>query len=171
MDVLVVVLRLVHVVFGVFWAGTLILFATFLIPAIQETGPDGGKVMAALQRRGLMNVIPVAAVLTVASGIWLYWRLSDGFSNAWMTSRYGHAMAGGGALAVIALAIGLAVMRPAALRVNALAGAMAANPDDPANVARGAEAQRLRQRVAAAGKVVAILLALATAAMAVGRYM
>ena len=170
MDVLVVVLRLVHVVFGVFWAGTLILFATFLIPAIQETGPDGGKVMAALQRRGVMNVIPVAAIVTVLSGIWLYWRLSDGFSSAWMISPYGEAMGGGGVLAIIALAIGLGVMRPAALRATALAAAMAANPDDPANATRGAAAQKLRQRVAAAGKIVAVLLALATAAMAVGRY-
>lgn len=171
MDVLVLTLRVVHVVFGVFWAGTLIFFATFLLPAIRETGPDGGKVMAALQRRGVMNVIPVAAIVTVLSGIWLYWRLSDGFSSAWMISPYGEAMGGGGVLAIIALAIGLGVMRPAALRVNALAGVMAANPDDPANAARGAEAQMLRRRVAAAGKIVAILLALATVAMAVGRYL
>jgi len=171
MDVLVVVLRLVHVVFGVFWAGTLIFFAAFLIPAIQETGPDGGKVMAALQRRGVMNVIPVAAILTVVSGIWLYWRLSDGFSNAWMASPFGHATAGGGVLALIALVIGLAVMRPAALRVTALAAAMAANPDDPANAARGTEAQKLRRRIATAGKTVAVLLALATVAMAVARYL
>jgi hypothetical protein len=171
MDVLAVGLRLVHVVLGVFWAGTLIFFATFLIPAIRDTGPQGGKVMAALQERGLMNVIPATAILTVLSGMWLYWRLSDGFTNAWMTTPYGIAMGSGGVLAIVGLAIGVGVMRPAALRVNALGRAMAANPDDPGNAAKGAEAQQLRQRIASAGKIVAILLALATAAMAVGRHL
>src|ERR687891_465683 len=48
-----ILLRLVHVVFGALWVGMVVFTTFFLAPAVQDTGPDGGKVMAALQRRGI----------------------------------------------------------------------------------------------------------------------
>ena len=78
MDPLVIVLRFVHVVFGALWVGMVVFTTFFLMPAIQEVGPDGGKVMAAVQRRGLMTVMPVLAIGALISGIWLYIRAAAG---------------------------------------------------------------------------------------------
>jgi hypothetical protein len=170
MDVLVLLLRLVHVTVGVLWVGFAVFVPAYLGPAIQEAGPDGGKVMAALQRRGLMTALPVLAVLTLASGVWLYWSLSGGFAAAYLRTAAGHAYGIGGVIAIAGFAVGISVLRPSMLRVlsimAAVPGAAAADRERLLG-----EAQRYRARGAAAGRVVAVLLLTATAAMAVARYL
>ena len=51
MDPVLVVLRVVHVVGGVFWAGAVLFVVHFLEPAVRDAGPDGAKVGPALQKR------------------------------------------------------------------------------------------------------------------------
>ncbi|HEV8597916.1 MAG TPA: hypothetical protein VGQ69_00995 [Gemmatimonadales bacterium] len=170
MDVSLLAARLIHVVLGVFWAGTLIFTAVFLLPAMRDAGPDGAKVGAALMRRRFMDVLPPIAGLTVLSGLYLYWRASVGFSSAYMRSAPGMAYGLGGAAAVLALVLGLAIVRPSMLQAGALsqAAALAAGPERDAQLAT---AQALRARAAAAGKIIAGLLILAAVTMAVGRYL
>ena len=155
MDPLVIVLRLEHVVAGAIWVGMATFATYYLQPAIQETGPDGGKVMAALQRRGVMTVMPILAVATLVSGLWLYMRAAGGEHAAFARSGPGIAFGIGGLAAIVAWLIGMFVMRPAMMKAASMAGP---------------EAQPLRARAAAAGKAVTHLLFLAVAAMAVARY-
>ena len=170
MNLLLVALRLAHVVLGALWVGMIVFTAIFLTPAIQEAGPDGAKVMAALQRRGIMTVLPIFAFGTLISGIWLYWRVSGGFQAGYLTSPAGLAFGLGGVAAVAAYAIGLTVMRPAMLRAVALGQApVPATPEEGAR--RAAEIQRLRARGTGAGRWVAELLVAAVAAMAIARYL
>jgi hypothetical protein len=171
MSLLVVTLRLLHIVLGAFWAGTLIFFAVFLIPSVREVGPDGAKVMAALQRRRFLEVMPAVAVLTILSGIWLYWRISGGFTSVWVTSPSGLALGIGGVLAIVAFLVGVGIMRQASLRAAALAKQVATSPEGPERSAQLAIVQQLRSRSVTAGRVVAALLALVTALMAVARYL
>jgi uncharacterized membrane protein len=171
MSLLVITLRLLHIVLGAFWVGTLIFFALFLIPSVRDAGPDGAKVMAALQRRRFLDVMPAVAVVTILSGFWLYWRISGGFSSAWVTSPSGLALGIGGALAIVAFLIGVGIMRPAALRAGALAQQAGALPQGSERSAQLAIVQQLRSRSVTAGRGVAVLLALATALMAVARYL
>ena len=170
MNLLIVTLRLLHIVLGVFWAGTLVFFATFLVPSVRDVGPDGAKVMSALQRRRFLDVMPAVAALTILSGLWLYWRLSGGLSIGWVTSRFGLALGLGGLLSVIAFGIGIGVMRPAALRAAALAQGLATSPEGPERATQLAAVQQLRQHTVTAGRVVAVLLIFATALMAMARY-
>jgi hypothetical protein len=169
-NLLVVTLRLVHVVLGVLWVGAVVFTAVYLTPAVREAGPDGAKVMGALQRRGVLTVLPILAIATLLSGIWLYWRDSAGFEVWFITSPGGFAYGVGGVVSIVAYAIGIAVMRPAMLRATTLAQAGSGN--SPAEQEqRAAEIQRLRARGAAAGRWVAALLVVAVAAMAVARYL
>ena len=102
MDPLVIVLRLVHVVCGAVWVG-MVTFATFFLqPAVQEVGPDGGKVMGAIQRRGLMTVVPLLAIATLVSGLWLYLRAAGGQHAAYARSPMGMAFGLGGLAAMSA---------------------------------------------------------------------
>jgi len=170
MNLLLVALRLVHVVLGVLWVGTVVFTAAYLTPAIQDTGPDGAKVMAALQRRGIMTVLPILAFGTLLSGIWLYWRGSAGFQGGYLTSPVGLAFGLGGVASLLAYALGITVMRPAMLRAVALAQAAGAATAEERE-RRAGEIQRLRARGAAAGRWVAMLLVASVAAMAVARYL
>jgi hypothetical protein len=143
----------------------------FLQPALQETGPEGGKVMAAVQRRGIMTLMPILAASTLISGLWLYLRAAGGQHGEYARSGPGMAFGLGGLAAIAAFAIGMIVMRPAMMKAMAMAQSIgpSATPDERQRV--GAEAQRLRTRAAVAGKAVNHLLFFAVAAMAVARYL
>lgn len=96
MDLLIITLRLVHILLGAVWVGTVVFNTFFLAPAIAEVGPDGGKIIGALQRRGMMTFLPLVALGTIVSGIWLLWKVSLGFNPVYFRSGAGHAFAGGG---------------------------------------------------------------------------
>ncbi len=160
-SLILLTMRGLHILLGVFWAGTLIFSAVFLVPAIRDAGPDGAKVVAGLMRRRFLDVVPVAAALTIASGLWLYWFDSNGFQAPFMRSSMGMMLGVGALAALIAFALGLGIVRPAMLRAAALS-------QDPTQLAA---AQALRLRAAGFGRVVAVLLGVATAAMAMARYM
>jgi len=166
---MLLVLRLIHVVGGILWAGFAIFIPTFLGPAIADAGPDGGKVMVALFRRGLMNIVPALGVLTLLSGFWLFWLASSG-NPGYMGSRMGMALGTGGTLALLGFIVGMTVLRPSMMRVVAIAQQLpAATPADRERLQ--ADVARFRARGAAAGRAVAALLLLAATAMAVARYL
>lgn len=160
MGLILLTMRVLHIVLGVFWAGTLIFTAIFLVPAIRDAGPEGAKVMAGLMRRRFLTVLPVVAALTILSGLWLYWFDSNGFQAPFMRSRMGMTLALGALAALIAFVLGVGIVRPAMLKAAALS-------QDPTQLAA---AQALRVRAAGFGRVVALLLGVAAAAMAIARY-
>jgi hypothetical protein len=170
MQPLVTVLRLVHIFSGVYWAGSIFFFVTFLEPSLRSLGPDGGKVMIRFFERGYLKLIPVVAILTILSGIWLLWILSSGFSPDYMGSSIGMSLSTGGALAIIALLVGLTVMRPAADRIWAIARRMPTETDESVKKGLMAEMDRLRARTVVSARVVFALLIGAVAMMAVARY-
>ncbi len=171
MNTFMITLRLVHIVLGVFWAGTIFFFVIFLEPSVRAAGPDGARVMQGLQRRGFLNILPLIAGLTILSGIALYWRVSAGLNPTWITSSVGISLTVGGLASVLAFVIGVFVMRRAALRAAALGAALQQSPNGPAQDALQAEIQALRLRARTSARWVAALLAIAVATMAVGRYL
>ena len=65
MNWLMIVLRLVHIGSGAMWVGMMAFMTFYLTPALNEVGPDAGKVMQALQKQKIMIVMPVIALLTI----------------------------------------------------------------------------------------------------------
>lgn len=169
MDALFLIARMLHVGTGVFWAGTLIFMAMFLMPSIRDAGPDGAKVAAGLMRRRFLDIMPAVAVLTIITGFYLYWRVSDGFSPTYMGSINGMTFGVGAVAALIALGLGLGILRPAMLRAAALTqSAGQAAPEERDRALQLAAALRLR--AAYFGRVIAWFLAIAVIAMSIGRY-
>ncbi len=160
---LMIVLRFAHVFFGALWVGMMVMGTFFVGPAVEEVGPDGGKFMAALQRRRIMTIMPLFALITLVTGMWLFGRLAGGNMSALLATPMGLAFALGGAAALIAFVIGIAVMRPAMIRAQQLAQSGAPGT--------GPEIQRLRARGNLLGRLVGVLLLFALAGMAVARYL
>lgn len=169
MNLLLLVMRLLHILLGVFWVGTMLFTTVFLFPAVRDAGPDGAKVAAGLARRGFLAIMPIVAGLNILSGLWLFWRVSGGFQPSFMHSATGMTFGLGGAAAIAAFVIGVSVVRPAMQRAGVLAESAARAPAAERD-AQLAAAQGLRLRAASAGQVVAVLLVLAVAAMALARY-
>jgi len=162
------VMRLFDVTLGANWVGTMTFTAFFLMPAMQEAGPDAAKVMAGLQRRRFMDVLPAIAIVNVLSGLWLYWRFTGGFDATISGSPAGIVFGAGGVIAIGAFVIGVFVMRRSVLRAGALVGRATAVSDAGERSRLMAQAQALRLRGARAGRVVAILLIVTTLLMAAG---
>jgi uncharacterized membrane protein len=163
-------LRLIHILTGIFWVGSILFMARFLLPAARALGPAAGPVMDYLTRVGrLPQTILSAAGFTIVSGLTLYWHDSLGFQSEWMRTPTAMVFGTGGLLTIVALVIGLSVNTPTAKRLGALAGAIQAQGGKP-SPDQAAELQRLQARLGVALRAVSGLLVLAAAAMAVARY-
>src|SRR5712692_4794797 len=164
MDVLIIVLRLIHILTGVFWAGTAFFLVSFLTPAIQAAGPEGGKVMQRLALSRFPRALPGAAVFTVLSGLVMYWDKYIAV-NLWST-RAGIGFAFGGAMGLIAVLIGLLVTAPATMSVAAIAKELIATGKPPSPT-QMQEIQSAQIKLASGAIWNAMFLGLAVAAMAI----
>lgn len=164
------VLRLVHILGGIFWLGSGLFTTFFLVPALGRVGPAAGQVMGALQQRRLFTVLPVVAILTILSGLRLFQVVSAGFAPAYVSSRMGQTFLWSGVAAIAAFLLSLIVARPAMLRAGQLGATMASAPDDQ-RAERAAEIARLGRRGAIASVAAMVLLIGAAAGMAVARYL
>ncbi|MGH7529353.1 MAG: hypothetical protein ACREMN_03135 [Gemmatimonadales bacterium] len=160
---MMLVLRFSHIFFGALWVGMIFFTVFFLMPAVMESGPEGGKLMAALQRRRIMVITPIFALITLVSGVLLFDRIAGGQHAALMATPMGMALAFGALSSIIAFLLGIIVMRPAMTKVATL------SQEDP--VKHQAEIRRLRARGNVLSRVVAIMLLFTLAAMAVARYL
>ena len=167
---MLILLRIIHVLFGVFWVGTAIFNAVFLIPTVRALGPAGGAVMQEIaEKRKLPIYFFISGILTVLSGIGLYWHDSAGFTNGFMHSAGGMTFGFGGLLALITLLLGIFVITPAAIRASKLGAAIAAGKKPP-TPEQAAEMQGLQAKLGTMAVLAASLLTLTTIAMAVARY-
>jgi uncharacterized membrane protein len=169
MDYPMIIARVLHIGLGVFWAGAMIFMAIYLTPSMRDAGPDGAKVAAGLAKRRLLDVMPLAALITLISGTYLYQRVSGGWVPEYMRSLPANVIGVGGLAGILAFIVGVTWVRPSMKKAMGLAQSVA---NAPAEAREGimAQAGALRTRAASAGKVVAWLLVGATVAMAVARY-
>ena len=169
MDPALILLRVVHVVGGVFWAGAILFVVHFLEPAVRDAGPDGAKVMQALRKRRYLEVIPTVAALTLLSGFALYWRTFGRLHPGPGASGVELVLGLGGFASLVAFVIGVTMLRPSALRIGALGAELREAPPER-RAALDEEVGRLRLRMRKSGRWVAVLLSVAILSMAVGRY-
>lgn len=171
MNAELLVLRLVHILGGIFWVGSLMFTSFFLMPALGSSPAVAGEVMAGLQKRRLFTLLPIVALLTILSGLRLLWIVSAGFSDAYLSTSTGRTFSASAVAAIVAFLLSLLVSRPSFLRVGRLSATLATTTDQGARQRISAEMQRLRRRVSIANAIVATLLLLTAAGMAIARYL
>ena len=115
----ILILRLLHIGFGIFWAGSVFFFALFVAPSAKASGPEGAKFMQQLAKTNYPVIIMIAAMITILAGILLIGKLSGGFQSVWFSTPYARVLTTGSAMGIIAFIIGFSVNRPAAARINA----------------------------------------------------
>jgi uncharacterized membrane protein len=162
-----IALRLIHIITGVFWAGAFFFIVSFLMPAFKDAGPDAGKVAASLQNRRLTTWMPVMALLAILSGLALYGLRMQG--GGWAATTEARTLGVGAVAAIVAFVIGLATVRPAMIKADAL-GREAAGLSGAERDAKLAAANALRARSAMWQRTVATLLLVTIVTMAIARY-
>lgn len=162
------ILRLIHVVGGVFWVGTMVFNSFFLGPSLAAAGAAAGQVANQLQRRRVFTIMPITAIVTMLAGMRLMMITSSGIPG-YFASRAGMTYSIGGACAIIAFLFGLAVARPAMMKAASLGAAMSSD-----EITRGrieSELRAVQQRARWAALVVGWLLLLSAVCMAIARYL
>lgn len=163
------VLRVLHILVAASWVGATGLLAMVVMPAIGDAGATGGAFLASLHRRKLNVFMAASALLTVLSGIWLYWVLTTGFNPAIVLSRGGLVFAIGGLCGLLALIIGGSIIGPGFARLAALAGQTGA-PPEPRHAGHPQRLAALRRRTTLASQGALALIVIALVLMALGHY-
>jgi uncharacterized membrane protein len=163
------VLRLTHILAGIFWVGVAFLMAGFILPTLRDTGPEGGRFMQQLMvRRRLPIFLGLAMLLTVLSGLIMYARLARATHGTWAGTPPGIAYGVGGLAAILAAVAGFAISGSAGRRMMAIAQRSeggSPTPDQLAEIAQLQARSNLGMRIAAG------LLVIAAGAMAIARYL
>jgi uncharacterized membrane protein len=166
MNYLVFVLRLIHILAGVFWVGSSMVFVFFLTPAVAATGEAGQKLMVHLINKARLSTrIAISAVLTVLAGGWLYLIDSQGLTSAWRSSGPGIGFGIGGLFALIGLVFGLMV----GINSNRL-GKLSAEIQGKPTEAQLAGIQAAQKQLKYAGPISSAALIIALICMATARY-
>jgi uncharacterized membrane protein len=166
----VVILRVIHIGFGMFWVGGFYSFFVFVQPAALALGPGGAPfTFQLLHKRRFAVGLLSTAIITVLAGLWLLFITSNGFNLdvLFSTSRIGFTI--GGLVAILTLGVGgLYVFPRTQIVERTLARVIGEQrpptPDEQAVLARaGSEAR-------AAGWFVLIGLAVAVISMETASY-
>lgn len=164
------VLRLLHIVGGVLWVGAIVLMAGFVIPAIRSSGPGGGNVMRDLVgNRKLPVYLSILSWGTILTGGALAWRDAGPMGFRWFEQGMGLMLGIGATLGLAGGLIGLFVNAPTAKRLGAL-GARIQSAGRAPLPEELHDMQRMQDTLFGATKLTALLLVLATMAMATARY-
>ena len=163
-----IILRLIHIGTGVFWAGSAFFVVSYLDPAIRRSGNEGDRVLLTFLESRYLTAMPIIALLSIITGIAIFAR-SAAMAPTYPQSRTGITLSIGALAAVLAFVVGVAVMRRAAIRVRTMALAARVS-GTPLSTEQRAEMSALRSRVATSGRAVATLLGIAVISMAIARY-
>jgi hypothetical protein len=122
-----------------------------------------------LRRTRFMLAMPVAALVTTAAGVLLYYRVSDHFNSDWMGSTGGVVLSIGALAGIGAFLIGIIVVRPTTERLGRLLSDMSGQQGPPSE-GQSAEMRRLQERNGRVSLYVAVLMIVSVVGMAAARY-
>ena len=163
-------IRLIHIVFGVIWAGANIFLTLFVYPAAQKSGKAGNEFLKILPKTNNMPMFMTASgLITIVSGIWMIYYFSAGFNLSYFNSSFGKCILTGGILTIIAFLNGVLIIRQAGLELDKIGAQLEkSNELPPLEVLNKIEL--LSNRILKATAFEALLLFLATLLMAAARY-
>lgn len=108
MNWLFLVLRLVHIIGGVFWVGAALLMNFFVAPSMHATGDAGKKFIGHLVAKTRFSlVMSISAYATIIAGFLLYGLDSQWFTSGWLASSAAAGFGVGAVFALVGLGTGL----------------------------------------------------------------
>lgn len=167
-DVVMAVLRAIHIVGTVVWVG-----GTVVVAGYHEYVIDPGDPERTLRRMAeydeLSTMVGLSGIVGILAGLVMYWLVSGGLDVAWITSTYGLTITVGGVAGLLAVAIAIPFIGFTNNRSVELYDEVKhaeEMTDDQA-----AEVRRLRSRLHTGERAAAVFMLLAVLAMATAQYL
>jgi len=170
MNILVIILRLLHILSGMFWVGAALMLTFFISPTVGATKEAGQSFMRHFMGNTKFNLAMwTSAITAVLAGATLYWINSDGLTSAWTHSGPGLGFAIAAGFAYLGLIVGIFQNKNS----NALAklGGEIQLQSKPPSPEQAARLQKLNKALVTGGMLNATFLILATVGMAIARYL
>jgi uncharacterized membrane protein len=163
---LIWLLRIIHIVAGVFWVGGTLIMTIFIGPTVGATAEAGQKFVGHLTNNmKFSNRMSAAAGLTILAGAILFWIDSQGFTSAWMTSGAGRGFGIGAGFALIGFVFGMLIGRT----TKAMAQLGAQFQGKP-TAEQTVQMQAIRRQQATYSNVSVAALIIAVIVMSIARY-
>ena len=163
---LIWLLRIIHIVAGVFWVGGSLIMTFFVVPTIAAIGEPGQKFVGHLMNNlKFSNRMAIASGSTILAGFILYGLDARAGAN-WLRSDFAIGLGIGAVFALIGFVLGMLVGRTTKAMAQ-LAGQIQGKPSP--NQLEEMQAIRKRQATLSMSSTVAIVLA--TVFMAIARYL
>jgi len=167
MDPFASAVRPLHIVAASVWFGSALMFHGFVEPTAAALGKRGEPFFLRFLSGPFRTVISLAAVVTIAAGMGMYWHDSRGLATGWISSPTGLSYTAGGIAALLALGIALTVTGPNTLALGALEREFNAKGWNAC--ASDQRLRRAKQRLKYGGRIGTGLLTIALVAMVVAR--
>ncbi|MBI2862737.1 MAG: hypothetical protein HYX89_07945 [Chloroflexi bacterium] len=168
MDGLMVSLRVLHVVFGTFWAGTTFFSTLILEPRLRRLGPGiRDPVMGALMPV-ITPAMMLSSVVVLGTGVALTLIMRWATLSDFLATRWGWAVLVGLLATVAAMVVGFGLLAPTGLKIEKLSKGIvgrAPNPDETLQL------QSLAARIETLSRVNFVSILIAVGAMAAARYL
>lgn len=169
MNFLMISMRIIHIFAGVFWVGTSFFMISFVTPAVIATGAEGQKFMQQLAFRTRFSTAMMGvAVLTVLSGLVMYWQIFEFRLNA-LSTGYGLMLTLGAIAGLIGFFTGYFLQNRTIRRMKDISSSIATSGGPP-SPEQQAEMKSLSETVSRGGQITSVFLALALLGMSVAQY-
>jgi uncharacterized membrane protein len=156
---LFVVLRFVHIISGIIWAGGAIMMNLIIAPTIAATGESGKQFAGHLiGKTAFTKLMTASAITTVLAGIILYGLDSNWFQSRWMFTNQGIIFGIGAVSGILAMVFGIMNGRLIA-SVGALGAQIQGKPTDEQMAALAA--LRKRQSIVVPANTIFTFIAIA----------
>jgi uncharacterized membrane protein len=167
MNTFALILRLVHIIGGVFWVGGALAMNVFVSPTLGATGDAGRQFAGHLMGRTRFSMFMTgSAILSVIAGFILYGIDSSWFTSAWQSSGPGLGFGMGAVFALIGLVTGMMNGRN-----NRTLGRLGAQVQGKPTAEQAAQLGTIQKQQAWVVPVNTWSLLLAVALMAIARYL
>ena len=164
------VLRLIHVVASVCWAGGAFIYFLFITPTAKALAPTGMQfVQHMVTKRRFSVFMVISSTLTVLSGALLIWQFASGNWLGYVKTGPGLGFTLGSIAGIVVYIIGMAGITPRAVKISKIGGEIQA-AGGPPTPEQSAQLQKLDRELSALDLADFVLVALSLALMATARY-
>lgn len=167
MDDLTIVLRVLHIAFGTFWAGTVFFSALILEPSLRRMGPNFQNPVMNTLMPVITPLMMLSSLIVLGTGIamtFMLWSSLDTF----LSSTSDWILFIGFLLTIGAAVVGFGFLAPTGMKLSKLTKSFEGqNPDSD----KASQLTRLTSRIETLSRLNFILILLAVCAMGFLRYL
>ena len=169
MNLLIILLRILHVIAGILWAGGAIHYLLFIEPTAKATAPESQKFMGYLMtQKKWSTFMSTMALVTILAGAALYYRLGS-VDWTWVTTGPGIGFTIGALAGTLVYGVGVFMIAPRIGKLGRIAQEIQASGGTP-SAEQAASLNRIQHEMERIGKLDVALMTLAMLTMATARY-